>query len=224
MATPGESRLKVIYRAVRRSGTVPVASGIAIIVMVFLPLLTLEGLEGKLFVPVALTDRLRAAGSLVLSLTVMPVLSSFLMLRGACTATLARAQGAARSTRRCWMRALARPASSAVAGAGHAGARRRRRYLGTGKTFMPTMDEGDIMVQLEKLPSISWTRAGDIDLRCSARSCAGARGKGHRGAHRCRRAGLDPMGLNQTDVFLVLKPREQWQAATRTRSSNRIRR
>ena len=51
----------MIYRAVREV-TLPVASGIAIIVIVFLPLLTLQGLEGKLFKPVALDDRVRAVG------------------------------------------------------------------------------------------------------------------------------------------------------------------
>lgn len=71
-------RLHVIYRAVREV-SVPVASGIGIIIIVFLPLLTLQGLEGKLFTPVALTIVFALAGSLVLSLTVVPVLASFLL-------------------------------------------------------------------------------------------------------------------------------------------------
>src|SRR6056297_1219891 len=65
-------RLHIIYRAVREV-SVPVASGIGIIIVVFLPLLTLQGLEGKLFTPVALTIVFALAGSLVLSLTVIPV-------------------------------------------------------------------------------------------------------------------------------------------------------
>jgi len=60
---------------------VPVASGIGIIIIVFFPLLTLQGLEGKLFTPVALTIVFALAASLVLSLTMIPVLSSFLLTR-----------------------------------------------------------------------------------------------------------------------------------------------
>jgi Putative silver efflux pump len=74
------SPLHVIYRAVREV-SLPVASGIAIIVIVFLPLLTLQGLEGKLFIPVALTIVFALSASLLLSLTVIPVASSFLLAR-----------------------------------------------------------------------------------------------------------------------------------------------
>ena len=71
-------RLHTIYRAVREVA-VPVTSGILIIITVFLPLLTLQDLEGKFFVPVALTIVFALAASLVLSLTVIPVLASYLL-------------------------------------------------------------------------------------------------------------------------------------------------
>ncbi len=75
-------RLHIIYSAVK-DVAVPVTSGILIIILVFLPLLSLQGLEGKLFRPVALTIVYALAGSLVLSLTVIPVLASFLITSGA---------------------------------------------------------------------------------------------------------------------------------------------
>ena len=71
-------RLHLIYRAVREV-SIPVTSGILIIITVFLPLLTLQGLEGKLFSPVALTVVFALAGSLLISLTIIPVLASFLL-------------------------------------------------------------------------------------------------------------------------------------------------
>ena len=71
-------RLHLIFRAVREVA-VPVTSGILIIITVFLPLMTLQGLEGKFFVPVALTIAFALAGSLLLSLTVIPVLSSYFL-------------------------------------------------------------------------------------------------------------------------------------------------
>lgn len=73
-------RLHIVFRAVREVA-VPVTAGILIIVVVFLPLMTLQGLEGKFFVPVALTIAFALASSLVLSLTVIPVLASFLLKR-----------------------------------------------------------------------------------------------------------------------------------------------
>ncbi|MDE1998504.1 MAG: efflux RND transporter permease subunit, partial [Burkholderiales bacterium] len=75
------SMLQVIYRA-SQEVAMPVVSGIAIIVIVFLPLLSLEGLEGKLFAPVALTIVFALSVSLILSLTVVPVLASWLLKAG----------------------------------------------------------------------------------------------------------------------------------------------
>ena len=71
-------RLHVVFRAVREVAA-PVAAGMLIIIVVFLPLLTLQGLEGKFFVPVALTIVFALISSLVLSLTVIPVLASYLL-------------------------------------------------------------------------------------------------------------------------------------------------
>ena len=75
-------RLHVVLRAVREVAT-PVTAGVLIIVTVFLPLLTLQDLEGKYFVPVAMTIVFALAGSLVLSLTVIPVVASFLKVHPA---------------------------------------------------------------------------------------------------------------------------------------------
>ncbi|MFA6436327.1 MAG: efflux RND transporter permease subunit, partial [Candidatus Gracilibacteria bacterium] len=81
-APKGVSRLHLVYRAAVEV-SVPVLSGVLIIVIVFLPLFTLSGLEGKMFAPLALTICFALAGSLLLSLTVIPVLASFLMRGGA---------------------------------------------------------------------------------------------------------------------------------------------
>src|SRR5215207_6054172 len=71
-------KLHIVFRAVREVAA-PVAAGVLIIVIVFLPLLTLQDLEGKFFVPVAMTIVFALATSLLLSLTIIPVLSSFLL-------------------------------------------------------------------------------------------------------------------------------------------------
>ena len=185
-------RLHIIYRAVREV-TLPVASGIAIIVIVFLPLLTLQGLEGKLFKPVALTIVFALSGSLVLSLTVIPVLASFLigqpahddpwLVRKATALYMPLLDWSLRHANKVIAVALA----SLVLAAG--------AYLLTGKTFMPTMDEGDVIMQLEKLPSVSLDQSATTDLQDSAGDPgARARGARHRRPRRRRRARARPDG------------------------------
>ncbi|TXG93803.1 MAG: efflux RND transporter permease subunit, partial [Rhodocyclaceae bacterium] len=200
--------LHLIYRAAREVAA-PVASGIAIIVIVFLPLLTLQGLEGKMFGPVALTIVFALSTSLVLALTVVPVLASWLIRRGVhhepwlvrqLSALYARVLTAALAdSRRFVVGALL-----ALAGAGGA-------FFLLGKSFMPTMDEGDMIMQLEKLPSIGLEQTIAIDTRVQQavlkRVPEVAAIIARAGSDEL---GLDPMGLNQTDSFLVLKPRDTW--------------
>jgi heavy metal efflux system protein len=206
-------RLHLIFRATREVA-VPVASGTLIIIIVFLPLLTLQGLEGKLFVPVALTIVFALASALVLSLTVIPVLASYLLGKGhAQEPRLVRlllriyAPSLRWALRHEWVVIVLALALLVVAGA---------LYLGVGKTFMPTMDEGDLIVQLEKLPSINLEQSLDIDLsvqRAIMAQVPEVRGVVARTGS--DELGLDPMGLNQTDSFLVLAPPEEWRFASK---------
>ncbi len=201
-------RLHVIYRAVREVAT-PMTSGILIIIIVFLPLLTLQGLEGKLFTPVALTIVFALSGSLLLSLSVIPVLSSYLLgkvshqepwlVRKLEAIYLPVLRWSLEHSRMVVGMALA--AMLVAAGL----------YTLIGKTFMPTMDEGDMIVQLEKIPSISLERSIDIDMRFQRALMERVPEViGVVSRTGSDELGLDPMGLNETDSFLILKPREQW--------------
>ena len=207
-AEPGEKPAQRVLWAVQEVA-VPVASGMTIIAIVFLPLLTLEGLEGKLFAPVALTIVFALAASLLLALTVIPVLASLLLKsRGHVDPWLVRQ--AHRVYEPLLERALARPtivyAAAALLMAGALAV-----YPSIGKTFMPVMDEGDILVQLEKLPSISLEQAVEQDLRVQRALIRQVpeirRIVARAGADEL---GLDPMSLNDTDTFLVLKPIDEW--------------
>jgi cobalt-zinc-cadmium resistance protein CzcA len=224
-------RLHILYRATREVA-LPVSSGILVIIIVFLPLLTLQGLEGKLFMPVALTIVFALASSLLLSLTVIPVLASYLLGKGAG----AGGNGGEAEHAEPWLvRILTRiyvPVldwslrhqwvllSGALALLIAAGA----LYSQVGKSFMPTMDEGDLIVQLEKLPSINLAESIAIDQRVQAailaevpevESIIARTGSDE--------LGLDPMGLNQTDSFLVLKPHETWRFTTKDELMDAIR-
>ena len=202
------SHLHIVSRAVKEVIT-PVAAGVAIIIIVFLPLLTLQGLEGKLFIPVALTIVFALAASLLLSLTVVPMLASFLLkrvshqepwlVRKAMGIYAPLLQRALNKERVVIIGALVMLVVTAAV------------YTQIGKTFMPEMDEGDIIVGIEKLPSVSLEQTAALDLKIQqaimgqvpeVKSIVARAGSDE--------IGLDPMGLNQTDSFLVLKPMKEW--------------
>ncbi|HPX88707.1 MAG TPA: CusA/CzcA family heavy metal efflux RND transporter [Methylophilaceae bacterium] len=214
-------RLHLIYRAVREV-SIPVTSGILIIITVFLPLLTLQGLEGKLFSPVALAVVFALAGSLVLSLTVIPVLASFLLkkvsheepwvVRQAIKLYEPVLRWSLANTRIITAIVVATLAVTIVV------------YLQIGKTFMPVMDEGDILMQIEKLPSINLEKSQELDLAIQRKLMEKVpEVKGVVARVGSDELGLDPMGLNQTDSFLVLKPKEEWRMRDKEALTDEIR-
>ncbi len=214
-------RLHLIYRAAREVAA-PVTSGILIIVIVFLPLLTLQGLEGKLFAPVALTIVFALTGSLLLSLTVIPVLSSYIL-----KVMPHREPWLPRMLHRCYApilrwsldhsRIVLIASAVALVVTGFI-------YSLIGKTFMPVMDEGDIVVQTEKLPSINLAESVRMDMAIQ-KAILEQVPEVERVVSRVGsdEIGLDPMGLNETDHFLVLKPRETWRVASKAALIDKLR-
>jgi len=214
-------RLHLVYRATAEVAT-PVAAGILIICLVFLPLLTLSDLEGKLFTPVAMTIVFALASSLLLSLTIVPVLASLLLKQSAHREpAIVRAIDA---LYRPLLDMTLRQPAPLIAGAAILLAAGVVAYAGVGKTFMPTMDEGDLLVQLEKLPSIGLVASIDADLRIEKRLMAEIPEIEHIVSRvGADELGFDPMGLNQSDVFLQLKPKEEWRRPDKAWLSDRIR-
>ncbi|MDX1348403.1 MAG: CusA/CzcA family heavy metal efflux RND transporter [Thiomicrorhabdus chilensis] len=206
-------KLHIIYRAMQEVA-MPVISGIGIIMIVFLPLLTLQGLEGKLFVPVALTIVFALGSALILSLTIIPVISSYLLgeashelpwlMRHLSRGYRPLLEWALKHDRLVMVLALVALLFAGVI------------YTQVGKTFMPQMDEGDLIVQLEKVPSISLEESKRLDQQVQKALLAQVpeieRIVARLGADEI---GLDPMSLNDTDSFLVLKPRDQWRMASK---------
>ncbi len=220
-AEPGTPRLHQLYRATSEVAT-PVGAGIVIIMIVFLPLLTLQGLEGKLFTPVALTIVFALGASLLLSLTVIPVLASLLLRPGQHHSPwLVRKLEAGYAP--LLHKALAHP-RWVVAGALLALAGALALFPFIGKSFMPQLDEGDIIMQVEKLPSISLAQSSATDQALQRRILEQVpeveRIVARVGSDEL---GLDPMGLNETDSFLVLKPRADWRFKTKEELIDAIR-
>ncbi|WP_420144653.1 efflux RND transporter permease subunit [Sphingobium sp.] len=204
----GPPRLNNVYRATGEV-VVPVSAGIVIIALVFLPLLSLEGLEGKLFAPVALTIIFALAGSLLIALTLVPVLASLGLKAGhhgepwimrkltpRYRALLDGAFGA--------KRLIYGLAALGLVLAGLA-------YGAVGKTFMPSMDEGSVIVQTAKLPTINLDQSvsGDTAVQRSLMKDVPEIEQiiARVGTDEI---GLDPMSPNETDSFVVLKPQKQW--------------
>jgi heavy metal efflux system protein len=207
--TPAQGKLSIILGAMREV-SIPVSAGIVIIITVFLPLLTLQGLEGKLFAPVALSIMFALGSSLLLSLTIIPVLASFLIQDHA-----AEDPWLIRHLNRWYARSLAT-------------AMQHKRavllvalillvltvmvYPLIGKTFMPSMDEGDVIIGTEKLPSIALTQSVATDSHLQQTLLQQVQEiQGVYSRAGSDELGLDPMGINQSDNFLVLKPRKEWQ-------------
>ncbi|MBR2266890.1 CusA/CzcA family heavy metal efflux RND transporter [Sphingobium sp.] len=204
----GPPRLHHVYRATGEV-VVPVSAGIVIIALVFLPLLSLEGLEGKLFAPVALTIIFALAGSLLIALTLVPVLASLGLKPG--------------DHGEPWIMRKLTPRYRALLD----GAFGRKRlvyglaalglvlaglaYGAVGKTFMPSMDEGSVIVQTAKLPTINLDQSvlGDTAVQQSLMKDVPeiAQIIARVGTDEI---GLDPMSPNETDSFVVLKPQNEW--------------
>jgi cobalt-zinc-cadmium resistance protein CzcA len=202
------SKINIIYTATIEMAP-SIITGVLIIIIVFMPLLTLEGLEGKLFKPVALSIIFALFSSLILALTLIPVLSSFILTK--------------REDKESWLiRVLTkiyRPiliftlnnikGTVIVVFGLFAGS----LYLAdkTGKSFMPTMDEGSMIIGVEMLPSISLEESLALNIKVQKKLMASVPEiKDIIARTGSDELGLDPMSLNDTDTFLVLKDKEEW--------------
>jgi len=211
---PGKAAplLHVVYRSVCEV-LQPVTAGVVIIIIVFVPLLTLQGLEGKLFIPVALAIIFALSASLLLALTVIPVATSFVLkpashgdpflIRAAQCVYAPVLDWALNNERKVIAVALA-----SLIAAGYA-------YTHLGKTFMPTMDEGDVIVSVETLPSVNIDESLAINARLQSALMKVPDVAGIVARTGSDELGLDPMGPNQTDTFLVLKPAGERKAKDR---------
>ena len=203
-----QNKLHIIYEATIEMAP-SIVTGVLIIIIVFMPLLTLEGLEGKLFRPVALSIIFALFSSLILALTLIPVLSSFILRKRP------DKESALIKFLTKWYKPVLLFSLNHIKGTVMAvlllfgGS----LYLAskTGKTFMPTMDEGSIIIGIEMLPSISLEESLALNLKLQKKLLASVPEiKDIIARTGSDELGLDPMSLNDTDTFLVLHEKEQW--------------
>ena len=209
----GESHADVVREAALEVRG-PTMFGELIIMIVYVPILALEGIEGKLFRPMALTVIFALIGSMLLSLTLMPVLASLLLPRRAVHRENLIVRGLKRMYRPVlgfalrWRTAVVLTAVAAVAGAA---------WLATrlGSEFVPKLDEGTIVVNTVRLSGVSVDESVSYGTRIERALLEAFPDEIDRVWTRTGTAEIatDPMGLEVSDVFVTLKPREDWRKA-----------
>jgi len=209
----GESQLDAVRYAAHEVAR-PMTFAVVIIIAVYLPILFLQGLEGRMFRPMAITVCSALAGSLLLALVLVPALASFSFPKGIGRARRVQAEhGWAAKIGLFYVRLLEgamnhRVLTTLAAVMVLAAAITSLFYIGT--EFMPKLDEGSILVETRKLPGVSLTESVAISKRIEERlrqlpEIADVVIKIGRPDF-----ATEAMGINEGDTYLLLHPMEQW--------------
>jgi heavy metal efflux system protein len=208
LAQPTDSKVEIVRdAAVEVRG--PTMFGELIIAVVYLPILFLEGTEGKLFRPMALTVLFALAGSLVISLTLMPVLATWLAREEEHEPLIMRLFH--RAYRPLARAAVYHPVMISLVAAGLVAAT-VPVALRLGAEFMPRLDEGDILIEVNRLPSA--TLEDSVPLTSRIEKVLGEFPEVRTVFSKTGRPEIanDIMGVQQTDVWVMLEPRSRWPA------------
>ncbi|EJC00370.1 efflux RND transporter permease subunit [Helicobacter pylori] len=202
------TKLHAIYRSCKEIA-VSVVSGVVIIIVFFVPILTLQGLEGKMFRPLAQSIVYALLGTLVLSITIIPVVSSLVL-----KATPHSETFLTRFLNRIYAPLLeffVHNPKKVILGAFVFLIASLSLFPFVGKNFMPALDEGDVVLSVETTPSISLDQSKDLMLNIESaikkhvkevKSIVARTGSDE--------LGLDLGGLNQTDTFISFIPKKEW--------------
>ncbi len=207
------TKLHAIYRSCKEIA-VSVVSGVVIIMVFFVPILTLQGLEGKMFRPLAQSIVYALLGTLVLSITIIPVVSSLVL-----KATPHSETFLTRFLNQIYAPLLeffVRNPKKVILGAFVFLVASLSLFPFVGKNFMPALDEGDVVLSVETTPSISLDQSKDLMLNIESaikkhikevKSIVARTGSDE--------LGLDLGGLNQTDTFISFIPKKEWSVKTK---------
>ncbi|WQS05475.1 CusA/CzcA family heavy metal efflux RND transporter [Helicobacter pylori] len=207
------TKLHAIYRSCKEIA-VSVVSGVVIIIVFFVPILTLQGLEGKMFRPLAQSIVYALLGTLVLSITIIPVVSSLVL-----KATPHSETFLTRFLNKIYAPLLeffVHNPKKVILGAFVFLIASLSLFPFVGKNFMPALDEGDVVLSVETTPSISLDQSRDLMLNIESaikkhvkevKSIVARTGSDE--------LGLDLGGLNQTDTFISFIPKKEWSVKTK---------
>ncbi|MFP6337315.1 efflux RND transporter permease subunit [Helicobacter pylori] len=207
------TKLHAIYRSCKEIA-VSVVSGVVIIMVFFVPILTLQGLEGKMFRPLAQSIVYALLGTLVLSITIIPVVSSLVL-----KATPHSETFLTRFLNKIYAPLLeffVHNPKKVILGAFVFLIASLSLFPFVGKNFMPALDEGDVVLSVETTPSISLDQSKDLMLNIESaikkhvkevKTIVARTGSDE--------LGLDLGGLNQTDTFISFIPKKEWSVKTK---------
>lgn len=208
----GEERAPVsVVRDACREVARPVVFGVGIILLVYLPILSLRGLEGKMFRPMALTVIFALLTSLLLALTLMPVLAS-VYLRGVSEHEPFLVRWA-KATYRPVLRTVVAWPRAVFAGTVAAFAGSVVLASSLGAEFIPQLDEGAIAIQATRLPSVSLETS--VEMTTKIEKCLRKFPEVETVVSKTGRPEIanDPMTVGMTDIVIMLKPRSAWRFA-----------
>ena len=217
----GESAIPIILEAAREVGR-PIVFAISIIIIVFLPLFTLQEVEGKLFSPMAFTISFALAGSLIFALTLVPVLCTFFFSRGV---------KEKKNIIVAFLQSLYIPVLERVI---------RHRYFTIGVAafllivslalvpflgteFVPILDEGTIAVRVTLAPSTSLDQAAKISQALERRLLKYPEVKDVIPRVGRAEVGGDPEPVNNSEIYVILKPEEEWTVPDKTTLVDKMR-
>jgi cobalt-zinc-cadmium resistance protein CzcA len=200
---------KSVFKESAKEVGTPILFAGLIVIIVFLPILSLQGVEGKMFRPMAFTFMSALTGALVLSVTVMPVMASLFLARRVSADDTFLVRWLKQTYEPLLQFSLARPVTM-ISVAGGIFAVSVLAAATFGVEFVPKLDEGDLAIQAVRLPSVSletsleMTKAMERTLRefPQVESVISKTGRPE--------IANDPMGVHQTDLLIRLKPPEQW--------------
>jgi cobalt-zinc-cadmium resistance protein CzcA len=206
----GESRVRIIFNAVKEVAT-PVIFGVGIIILVFLPLMTLTGMEGKMFAPLAYTISIALFISLVLSLTLTPVLSSYML-----KVEIGHGDHETRAIaamKKHYLKLLHWALSNqkkTLTAAGGLLLFTLALFPFLGTAFIPEMKEGSIVPGINRVPNISLDESIKMEMEAmrlvmevpGVKSAVSGVGRGESPA--------DAQGQNESTPIVSLKPRKDW--------------
>ncbi|MFM8953599.1 MAG: efflux RND transporter permease subunit, partial [Planctomycetaceae bacterium] len=209
----GAERLRLVREATNAVKK-PACFGQLIIMIVYIPILTLEGVEGKMFRPMALTVVFILIGSLVLSLTVVPVLSSIFLPRRMDSHDVLLVRGLRWLYRPLLRGCLAARGTLALAAVVILGIT-LLRAASLGTEFVPKLSEGDIVLGIIRAPGTSIEESCRMNMRIEKSLLEEFPAEI---AHVWSRTGTpevatDAGAIEATDMFIALKPREEWKRA-----------
>ena len=209
---PGLSREETIREAGREVAR-PIFFAVLIIIIVYLPILTLQGVEGKMFRPMALTVVFALVGSLILALTLMPVLASYAFKRMKADHEPKIVHWAKDRYRPVLMKTLDHPrVTGAIAAVVFVLSLGLVPFMGS--EFIPKLDEGAIAIQAWRLPSVSLTES----VKSTTLIEKVLKEQFPEVITVVSRTGqaeipTDPMGIETSDIYVILKDHSEWTTA-----------